>query len=46
MTYWDSVLPVESHLTTTSYRTIVSLLTGGAAMVALFVFPRSAEEVE
>jgi hypothetical protein len=46
MTYWVSVLPVESHLTNTSYRTIVSLLIGGAAMVPLFVFPRTAEEWE
>lgn len=46
MTYWVSVLPVESHLTNTSYRTIVSLLIGGAAMVPLFVFPLSPEETE
>lgn len=46
MTYWISVLPVESHLTNTSNRTIVSLLIGGAAMVPLFVFPRAAEDAE
>jgi hypothetical protein len=46
MTYWISVLPVESHLTNTSNRTIVSLLIGGAAMVPLFVFPRSVEAGE
>jgi hypothetical protein len=42
VTYWISVLPVSSHLTNSSYRTIVSLLVGGAAMVPLFVFPRPA----
>jgi hypothetical protein len=46
MTYWVSVLPVESHLTNTSYRTIVSLLIGGAAMVPLFVFPRPGMDAE
>jgi hypothetical protein len=46
MTYWISVLPTESHLTNTSNRTIVSLLVGGAAMVPLFVFPRSLEAAE
>ena len=46
MTYWISVLPVESHLTNTSNRTIVSLLIGGAAMVPLLVFPRSVEAAE
>jgi hypothetical protein len=46
MTYWVSVLPVESHLTNTSYRTIVSLLIGGGAMVPLFVFPRPGLEAE
>jgi hypothetical protein len=46
MTYWISVLPVESHLTNTSNRTIVSLLIGGAAMVPLFVFPRAVADAE
>jgi hypothetical protein len=40
LTYWVSVLPLTSHLTNTSNRTIVSLLVGGAAMMPLFVFPR------
>lgn len=44
LTYWISVLPVDSHLTNTSYRTIVSLLIGGGAVVPLFVFPRPADE--
>ena len=38
--YWASALPVTSHLTDTSYRTIVSLLVGGAAVTPLLVFPR------
>jgi hypothetical protein len=38
--YWASTLPVTSHLTETSYRTIVSLLVGGAAVTPLLVFPR------
>ena len=38
--YWASTLPVTSHLTETSYRTIVSLLVGGAAVTPLVVFPR------
>ena len=38
--YWISTLPVESNLTNSSYRTIVSLLVGGAAVVPLFLFPR------
>jgi hypothetical protein len=37
--YWASNLPVDSHLTNTSYRTIVSLLVGGAALTPLLVFP-------
>jgi hypothetical protein len=44
LTYWISTLPVESHLTNSSYRTIVSLLVGGAALVPLFVFPRAADD--
>jgi hypothetical protein len=42
--YWASSLPVASHLDNTSYRTIVSLLIGGAALVPLLVFPRKAAE--
>ena len=38
--YWISTLSVESNLTNSSYRTIVSLLVGGAAVVPLFLFPR------
>jgi hypothetical protein len=41
--YWVSTLPLSSNLTNTSYRTIVSLLVGGAALVPLLVFPRSEE---
>ena len=37
--YWASNLPLDSHLTNTSYRTIVSLLIGGAALTPLLVFP-------
>ncbi|MFL5963615.1 MAG: hypothetical protein ACJ757_12065 [Gaiellaceae bacterium] len=44
LTYWVSTLPLESNLTNTSYRTIVSLLIGGAALVPLFVFPRGGGE--
>jgi hypothetical protein len=40
LTYWVSTLPLGSNLTNTSYRTIVSLLIGGAAVSPLFVFPR------
>lgn len=39
LTYWISVLPTSSHLTNSSYRTIVSLLIGGAALVPLLAFP-------
>lgn len=46
LTYWVSTLPLSSHLTNTSYRTIVSLLIGGAALVPLFVFPRPADDAE
>jgi len=38
--YWVSTLPLESNITNTSYRTIVSLLVGGGALTPLFVFPR------
>jgi hypothetical protein len=44
LTYWISTLPLESHLTNSSYRTIVSLLIGGGAVVPLFVFPRAVDE--
>lgn len=37
--YWASSLPLDSHITNTSYRTIVSLLLGGAAITPLLVFP-------
>jgi hypothetical protein len=37
--YWASNLPLDSHLTESSYRTIVSLLVGGAALTPLLVFP-------
>jgi hypothetical protein len=40
--YWASTLPLESNITNTSYRTIVSLLVGGAALVTLLVFPAKA----
>lgn len=42
--YWASNLGLSSNLTNTSYRTIVSLLVGGAALVPLLVFPRTGEE--
>ena len=32
LVYWISTLPVESNLTNSSYRTIVSLLIGGAVL--------------
>jgi len=38
--YWASTLPLDSHITNTSYRTIVSLLIGGASVTPLLVFPR------
>jgi hypothetical protein len=44
--YWVSTLPLSSNLTNTSYRTIVSLLVGGGALVPLLVFPRTVEEPE
>ena len=44
MTYWVSTLPVGSNLTNTSYRTIVSLLIGGVALVPLLVFRRPVEQ--
>lgn len=44
MTYWVSTLPLESNLTNTSFRTIVSLLIGGVALVPLLVFRRTAEQ--
>jgi hypothetical protein len=39
-TYWVSTLPLGSNLTNTSFRTIVSMLIGGVALVPLLVFPR------
>jgi hypothetical protein len=46
LTYWVSTLPLGSNLTNTSYRTIVSLLIGGVALVPLLVFPRPVAEGE
>jgi hypothetical protein len=40
LTYWVSTLPLSSHLTNTSYRTIVSLLVGGTSLVPLLAAPR------
>jgi len=37
--YWASNLPLSSNLDNTSYRTIVSLLVGGASVAPLLVFP-------
>ena len=37
--YWASNLPLTSNLDNTSYRTIVSLLIGGASVSPLLVFP-------
>lgn len=37
LVYWVSTLPTESHLTNSSYRTIVSLLVGATAMLPLLV---------
>lgn len=42
--YWVSNLPLASNITNTSYRTIVSLLVGGAALVPLLVFPEEEPE--
>jgi hypothetical protein len=39
ITYWVSILPVESNLSNTSYRTIVSLIAGGLALTPLLLFP-------
>jgi hypothetical protein len=44
VTYWISVLPTDHNLTNSSYRTIVSLLVGGASLVPLLVLPRGAAE--
>jgi hypothetical protein len=44
MLYWVSTLPLESNITNTSYRTIVSLLVGGAAVAPLFIFPPRGDE--
>jgi len=44
VTYWISVLPTDHNLTNSSYRTIVSLLVGGASLVPLLVLPRGARE--
>jgi hypothetical protein len=41
--YWASNLPIASNLDNTSYRTIVSLLVGGASVAPLLVFPRTAK---
>jgi hypothetical protein len=37
--YWASTLPLASNLTNTSYRTIVSLLVGGASLIPLLALP-------
>ena len=37
--YWASNLPLASNLDNTSYRTIVSLLIGGASVTPLLLFP-------
>lgn len=37
--YWISTLPTSSNLTNSSYRTIVSLLVGGTALVPLLIAP-------
>ncbi|HEV7641487.1 MAG TPA: hypothetical protein VGO39_11520 [Gaiellaceae bacterium] len=42
-TYWVSTLPLDSNLTNTSFRTIVSMLIGGVAVVPLLLFPRRVE---
>jgi hypothetical protein len=40
MLYWVSTLSLDSHITNTSYRTMISLLVGGASTTPLLVFPR------
>jgi hypothetical protein len=42
--YWISTLPETSNLSNSSYRTIVSVLVAGGAVVPLFLFPRPAED--
>jgi hypothetical protein len=42
--YWGSNLMLASNLDNTSFRTIVSLLIGGAALVPLLVFPKAEDE--
>jgi len=37
LVYWVSTLPTESHLTNSSYRTIVSLLVGATSLLPLLV---------
>ncbi|HST13833.1 MAG TPA: hypothetical protein VLJ44_03145 [Gaiellaceae bacterium] len=42
--YWISTLPTSSNLTNSSFRTIVSLLVGGTAIVPLLIAPTDPEE--
>lgn len=44
ITYWVSVLPLESNLSNSSYRTIVSLIAGGIAVTPLLLFPRTEDD--
>lgn len=42
--YWISTLPTSSNLTNSSFRTIVSLLVGGTALVPLLIAPTTPED--
>jgi hypothetical protein len=42
--YWVSTLPTSSNLTNSSFRTIVSLLVGGTALLPLLIAPLDASD--
>ena len=44
LVYWISTLPTENNLTNSSFRTIVSLLIGGASLLPLLIAPLPAAE--
>lgn len=43
LVYWVSTLPTSSNLTNSSFRTIVSLLVGGTALLPLLIAPATRE---
>jgi hypothetical protein len=46
LVYWVSTLPTTSNLTNSSFRTIVSLLVGGTAVLPLLIAPLDPRESE